>query len=268
MEQVTINAAEEADIFGAASVAIDEWQKSLDASETAQAEIIRLREESQMLSREEATLLADSSSDDRTTSKKLVEVRGRRELKALRLQQAENAFGPGRDILSGAEFDSLQTQAARLEGEIRSTTEQERDVFAGKLRGLEAGIHLAAIRRERDLKVAARERIQARLSSHKGATEFLVKSAAEEVQGQLESLVKQLIKKREGEANHLVDILCVDHKGCGLGLTSHFRSIKEAWRLRVAPFDPTEARQLLEQIRAMWAVEPLAGLLKACEQSD
>ena len=65
----------------------------------------------------------------------------------------------------------------------------------------------------------------------------------------------------------LLDIPCVDRKARGLGFTWHFRSVREV-NLNPAASDPAEARQLLEQIREMWNVEPLAPLLRVCEQQQ
>ena len=41
---------------------------------------------------------------------------------------------------------------------------------------------------------------------------------------------------------------------------------KEAWSKRlIFPSDPSAARELLEQIKTLWKVEPLKPLLRVCE---
>jgi hypothetical protein len=262
-----IDTVGEADMFGAAESAIAKWKRVLADTEAAIGEILRLLEELEALGREEEGVLADEDLNESTAAKKLNELRPRKELKLARLESAKRNLGSDGVILSPKQISDLESQAAQLEASIKVLSEREREIFA---RGeVKVGHRLLDVRKERDEKVAARDTILNRLSEHKDAVTFRPNHAGKEARQQLHALFEQLVRKREVEAERLLDALCVDHKGCGSGLTSHFRSVGEAGRLRlVFPPDPSEARELLEQIKALWSVEPLVPLLRICEQEQ
>jgi hypothetical protein len=113
--------------------------------------------------------------------------------------------------------------------------------------------------------VARHAKILSQLGAHQDAVMFRTNSAREEVERQLQALARQLIRRREAEADRLLDAICIDHKGRGLGFTSYFKSVREAWIWRDCS-DPTEARELLVRLKALWSVQPLAPLLWVCEQ--
>jgi hypothetical protein len=264
MEQ-QIDTIGEADTFGAAESAIVKWERVLADTETAIGEILRLQEELEALGREEDGVLADEDLNEGTAAKKLNELRPRKELKLARLESAKRNLGSDGVVLRPKQVSDLESQAAQLEARIKALSELEREIFArGEVR---AGHQLLEIRTERDEKVAARETVLNRLSEHKDAVTFRPNHAGKEARQELHTLIERLIRKREAEVDRLVDILCVDHKGCGSGLTSHFRSVREASRLRLRSCsDPSEARALFEQISAMWELEPLGKLLEVASQ--
>jgi hypothetical protein len=259
-----IDTVSEADMFGAVESAIAKWKRVLADTEAAIGEILRLQEELEALGREEEGVLADEDLNESTAAKKLNELRPRKELKLARLESAKRNLGSDGVILSPKQISDLESQAAQLEASIKVLSEREREIFA---RGeVKVGHRLLDVRKERDEKVAARDTILNRLSEHKDAVTFRPNHAGKEAGQDLHILIERLIRRREAEAERLVDILCVDHKGCGSGLTSRFRSVGEASRLRLAGrSDPSDASTLLEQVRAMWEAEPLAKLLEACE---
>ena len=269
MQTNSIETIEAEDSFGAANAAISSWERVIADTQTRVGEIRRLEEESQALSDEEQALLADDSLNEGTAAKRLNELRARKELKQIRLKEARVIFGSNRQVLSQTELAELEHEAAELETAIKANVAEETEIFRGAGgRGLEATNRLTKLRAERDSNVAKREKILGPFRSHEAAVTFRASQAREEAQRQINSLVKRLIRNREVEAERLVDILCINHKGTGLRLTSHFRSVTEPWRLYQTPSDPSEARQLVEQIRAMWNVEPLAPLLRVCEQEQ
>jgi hypothetical protein len=78
-----------------------------------------------------------------------------------------------------------------------------------------------------------------------------------------------LIEKRRRAALDLLSRLYdEDDRHCWEGHASNFRSVNEVIRLRVKPcFDPVSGREMLEEIKSLWVIEPLSELLRVCESS-
>jgi uncharacterized protein (UPF0335 family) len=266
MEQ-QIDSTSEPELFEPAARAIVEWERILGTTATTLAEILRLKEELEAISNEERDLLTDASSNESVVAKRLNETRAKKELKLVKLESAKRNLGSDGAVLSPKLVSDLESEAARLQADIKVLSEREREIFAGG--EVKVGHRLLGVRKERDEKVAAHETILNRLSEHKDAVIFRPNHAGKEARQELHTLIERLIRKREAEVDRLVDILCVDHKGCGSGLTSHFRSVREASRLRLRSCsDPSEARALFEQISAMWELEPLGKLLEVASQES
>jgi hypothetical protein len=259
----------EEDSFGAAKRAIDAWETALDDRTRAIGEILQLQEDLEALTDEEQALFTDKSLNESVAAKRLNETRAKRELKLAKLESVKRDHGVSGPLLSDTQIADLEREAAELEVAIKANMAEEADVFRGAGgRGLEATNRLTKLRAERDAKVARRTKILTELGSHEAAVTFRANQAREEAQRLINSLVKQLVQKRYAEAERLVDILCVDHnhKRCGSpSFASHFRSVAEARRLGRSWSDPSEARQLIEEIRAVWDLQPLAPLLRLCD---
>jgi hypothetical protein len=272
MEQV-IDSATNTNLLSKVEASIAEWQTALTEAAAAQEETKRLREEVTSADVEESSIIADGSLSEGAAAKKLSEIRARKELKLARLQTAERNLGSAGLVLNRKELAELESQAVQLEADIKIIDEEERAIFArGNVPDVQAGRRLSDIRPRREVKEAKLKTILDRLASQRGGLKARAIEAAEEAQRQLESLVKQLIRKREQAVLRLLGYLC-DEDDLARHRWKHypmdFKSVNEAVRLRrFSCSDPSEARALFEQISALWDFEPLAGLLKACEQSD
>jgi hypothetical protein len=199
--------------------------------------------------------------------KKLNELRPRRELKQMKLQSLRDRVGLKDPALTQVQVTELEREAAELEESIQASTAEEAQIFrGGGGRGLEVTRRLAELRAERQAKADKLTIIRSQLCSHEDA--FRAKPAEAEVRQEVDLVIGELIRRREATASRLLDNLC-NPAWRDSGLVWRFRSVQEVSTLRRASYsDPSEAHALLNRLRALSEIEPLAEVLRVCEQKQ
>jgi DNA repair exonuclease SbcCD ATPase subunit len=267
MEQ-TIDSIDQAGAFAAARATIDRWEIILATAETTKEEVSRLEQELEAADREEQALLNDHSLNETACAKKLLEIRGRTELKRAKLQAAKRALGCAA-LLTPKERSELQKQVAELRNELAAIETELDAISGGSVPDIPASKRVPELTSRKEIKKRKLATILARLDSESGLL-AQANAAGQEVQRQVRLLVERLIRKRETEMVRLLEHLCGGPLPIGRSpLLSDFASVGEACQLRLSPYsNANQARALFETISRLSEERPLAELLRICEQKQ